>query len=102
MIRVALEAVITITILLLARAIINSILRSFTSSTFGSKPQNQTSTSTASNSQESARTSGTLHRDPVCGTFVPETTPFRRDLGGSTIYYCSKACRESHSLASRP
>lgn len=98
MIRVALEAIITITVLLLARAIITSILRSFASAAFGSRPQTQASNS--AKPEERARTSGTLHRDPVCGTFVPETTPFRRDLSGSTVYYCSKACRESHSLIS--
>jgi YHS domain-containing protein len=98
MIRVALEAVITIAVLLLARAIITSIIQSFASTTFGSKPQPQSSN--RPESDESARTSGTLHRDPVCGIFVAETTPFRRDVAGSTFYYCSKACRESHSLVS--
>jgi YHS domain-containing protein len=99
MIRVALEAIITITVLLLARAIITSILRSFASTTFGSSPQNQSSG--GFKPKQSAKANPTLHRDPVCGTFVAETTPFRRELAGSTIYYCSKACQESHSLASR-
>lgn len=98
MIRVALEAVITITILLIARAIISSILRSFSSSVFTSKPQGQPSS--GYKPEDHAPVSGTLHRDPVCGTFVPETTPFRRDQAGSTYYYCSKSCRESHSLVS--
>src|SRR3954447_11087386 len=98
MIRVAIEAVISLTVLLLARAIITSILRSFSSSAFGNRPQAQASNK--ANPEERTQTSGTLHRDPVCGTFVPETTPFRRDLSGSTVYYCSKACRESHSLIS--
>ncbi len=98
MIRVALEAIITITVLLLARAIITSIVRSLASTTFGSKPQ--TSTSDSFKADGRARGSGTLHRDPVCGTFVPESTPFRRDVSGSTFYYCSKACQQSHSLVS--
>jgi len=100
MIRVAIEAVISLTVLLLARAIITSILRSFSSSAFGNRPQAQASNK--ANPEERTQTSGTLHRDPVCGTFVPETTPFRRDLSGSTVYYCSKACRESHSSSRTP
>jgi len=97
MFRVALEAIITMTVLLVARAIITSIVRSISSTNFGSsRPQPESSSNFKT--EERARTKGTLHRDPVCGTFVPETSPFRRDLAGSTFYYCSKACRESHSL----
>ena len=88
MIRVALEAIITITVLLLARAIISSIVRSFASTNFGTRPQNQASN--GFKSEDHTRRTGTLHRDPVCGTFVPETTPFRRDLAGSTVYYCRR------------
>jgi YHS domain-containing protein len=99
MIRVALEAIITITVLLIARAIISSILRSFSNpAVFNTRPQNQASG--GYKPADHAPVNGTLHRDPVCGTFVPETTPFRRDQAGSTYYYCSKSCRESHSLVS--
>jgi YHS domain-containing protein len=99
MIRVALEAIITITVLLIARAIISSIVRSLSNpTTFTGRPQDRASS--AFKPENHAPVSGTLHRDPVCGTFVPETTPFRRDQGGSTYYYCSKSCRESHSLVS--
>jgi YHS domain-containing protein len=98
MIRVALEAIITITVLLVARAIISSILRSFSNPAVFTKSQNQASK--GYKPEDHAPVSGTLHRDPVCGTFVPETTPFRRDQAGSTYYYCSKSCRESHSLVS--
>ena len=98
MLRVALEAIITITVLLLARAVITSIVRSFSTASFGSsRPQAQNSK--GYKPEEHTQTRGILHRDPVCGTFVPETTPFRRDQSGSTFYYCSKACRESHALA---
>jgi YHS domain-containing protein len=100
MIRVALEAIITITVLLVARAIISSILRSFSNpAVFTTKPNDRASS--GYKPEDHAPVSGTLHRDPVCGTFVPESTPFRRDQAGCTYYYCSKACRESHSLVSQ-
>jgi YHS domain-containing protein len=40
---------------------------------------------------------GELHKDPVCGTYVPESTSFRRQLSGKTVYYCSDACRQKHA-----
>jgi hypothetical protein len=44
---------------------------------------------------------GDLHRDPVCGTFVAESTPFQRRLTGQVFYYCSDACREKHALVAK-
>jgi YHS domain-containing protein len=98
MIRVAIEAIITITLLLMARAIISSILQSFTKA--GSANSFNTRKTDGFRPEEHASTKGILHRDPVCGTFVSETTPFRREADGSQFYYCSQACRESHSIAS--
>jgi hypothetical protein len=44
---------------------------------------------------------GDLHRDPVCGTFVADTTPFQRQVLGRTYYFCSGDCKEKHALAAR-
>src|SRR4051794_12798745 len=98
MLRVAIEAITTITLLLVARAIISSILESFTKKA----PQNSSKTKASEGyrPEDHAPTRGTLHRDPVCGTFVPETTPFRREVAGSLFYYCSQKCRGSHSVSS--
>lgn len=48
-----------------------------------------------------AHLGGDLHRDPVCGTFVAESTAFQRRLGSQTFYYCSDACREKHALVAK-
>src|SRR5438309_10482633 len=99
MLRVAIEAITTIALLLIARAIISSILQSFTAKASGNK--SKTNKSEGYRPEEHAPTKGTLHRDPVCGTFVPETTPFRREAASSRFYYCSHRCRDSHSVASQ-
>jgi YHS domain-containing protein len=44
---------------------------------------------------------GDLHRDPVCGTFVAETTAHQKRLSNQTFYYCSEECKEKHSLAAK-
>jgi hypothetical protein len=51
--------------------------------------------------QQKAQLGGDLHRDPVCGTFVAESTPFQHHQAGSTFYYCSEACKEKHALVAR-
>ncbi len=35
----------------------------------------------------------TLHRDPVCGTYVSEDISRRLDEGGTTLHFCSDQCR---------
>jgi YHS domain-containing protein len=42
-----------------------------------------------------------LHRDPVCGTYVAESTPHRRNSPGQVFYYCSSQCREKHAPVAR-
>ncbi len=63
------------------------------------------STSTGSNPPPSAadahQLGGDLHRDPVCGTYVAESTPHQRRLSGQVFYYCSESCKERHALATR-
>jgi YHS domain-containing protein len=98
MIRVVTEAIITITVLLMARAIISSILQSFGNKT--STSRRTTKNSDGFRPEDHTAMRGTLHRDPVCGTFVPETTPFRREVSGSHFYYCSEVCREAHARIS--
>ena len=47
------------------------------------------------------RLGGDLHRDPVCGTFVAESTPYQRRTASQVFYYCSDVCREKHALVAR-
>ncbi len=35
-----------------------------------------------------------LKKDPICGTFVSETTAIQKTKGGETYYFCSAACRD--------
>ncbi|MBM3773951.1 MAG: YHS domain-containing protein [Acidobacteria bacterium] len=40
-----------------------------------------------------------LYKDPVCGTFVPETSGFSRIEGGRRLHFCSAACRDKYQAA---
>ena len=43
-----------------------------------------------------ASVSGELKRDPVCGTFVPVSTSFRKTVAGEAFHFCSAACRDKY------
>jgi YHS domain-containing protein len=35
-----------------------------------------------------------LHKDPVCGTFVAPSTAWQKVSSGKTYYFCSTHCRD--------
>jgi len=97
MIRAILELVITIIVVMAARAVLNSFLRGLSKASSGAFEPPQPKPASPKPSAPSGA-SGELHKDPVCGTYVAESTRFRRQAGGQTFYYCSENCREKHSL----
>jgi YHS domain-containing protein len=96
--RAILEFLIPILVLLVARAMFGSLIKGFgaaASSAF--QNQQQQRPGQAETPKETSR-AGELHKDPVCGTYVSESTSFRRQLSGKTVYYCSDACRQKHAV----
>ena len=95
MFRTILELVITILVAMVARAVIGSVVKGFGNAAAAARqahPQQQ--------QQTEAKPTGELHKDPVCGTYVAESTAFQRRASGKTFYYCSDACRSKHAIAS--
>jgi len=45
----------------------------------------------------SAPISGELKRDPVCGTFVPVSTAYRKTVKGEQYHFCSAECRDKYA-----
>jgi uncharacterized protein len=39
---------------------------------------------------------GHLVRDPVCGTYIPEPSPYQKTVGGQVLSFCSSDCRDRH------
>ncbi len=105
--RALLELVLTIVAVVIARAILTSFMRGMANAgrmSSASPPpaadnsyQKQSQTGAAQQPQPT----GELHKDPVCGTYVVESTPFRRQVSGQTFYYCSGACKDKHALVAR-
>jgi YHS domain-containing protein len=52
--------------------------------------------------QDAGGTKGSkLHRDPVCGTHVPEAISFPLELQGEVQHFCSMECREKFRASAR-
>ncbi len=105
MFRALIELLFTVLIVFIARAVLSSLIKGIanaSSGAFKNGQQNSSATYRGPSEAPSAPNAGSeLHKDPVCGTYVAESTSFRRQIGGQTFYYCSDACREKHSLVAR-
>jgi YHS domain-containing protein len=98
MFRAILELIITILVAMVARAIFTSVMRGFGSAASSAFQQQQQQRPGQAEPPKETSRAGELHKDPVCGTYVSESTSFRRQLSGKTIYYCSDACRQKHAV----
>jgi YHS domain-containing protein len=97
--RALLELIITVLIALVARSVLSSILKGFGAAASNAfQQQHQAQPGAAAAQPKDTPRTGELHKDPVCGTYVSETTSFRRQLSGRTVYYCSDACRQKHAV----
>lgn len=98
MFRALIELLVTILIVIVARAVLTSLLKAGTTA-FRSNVAPRPAQSP--NPRANASPGGDLHKDPVCGTYVAESTPFRQNISGHSFFYCSEACKEKHSLVAR-
>lgn len=97
MLRALFELIITIIVVIIARAVLTAVVRGIAQQ--GAALRNRAGQNRAS--APTAESAGDLYKDPVCGTYVAQSTPHRRQIGGQTFYYCSEACREKHALVTR-
>ncbi len=96
--RPLIELLFTILVIVIARAVLTSIVKNFAKTSLGAF-QNRSAPKEAQPAGPSA--GGELHKDPVCGTYVAEASALRRQVGGRTLFYCSEACRKKDALAHR-
>lgn len=103
MLRAILELLLTIAVILIARAVLTGIMRGIasTSPTAFQNGNPQAREPRPGSQPQQPPTAGLLHKDPVCGTFVAESTRFQRQIGPERFFYCSEACQQKHSLAAR-
>jgi hypothetical protein len=103
MIRALFELIITIIVAMVARAILSSLMKGFANASrngFGQSPPAQPPPPPPQQPKEKVTLAGELHKDPVCGMYVAESTRFQR-RGRENFYYCSEDCKDKHALAAR-
>jgi hypothetical protein len=93
---ILLMIVMLITIL---RSVIGVVMKMF--GNLVSAPGNGSNSSPNGAKRPTMQVSGELHRDPICGTFVSDSTAFQRQDASQRFYYCSETCRSQHALVSR-
>ena len=104
MFRAILELLVTIAVVLMARALFTHLLRSITIASRNAYRQTMDEAEHRRDETGSAhetRSTGQLHKDPVCGTYVAESTPYHRKVSGDIFYYCSDECRQAHAPVAR-
>jgi YHS domain-containing protein len=105
MFRALLELLVTIIIAMAARAILGSVMKGFANSArtgFQAQPQQaRTDDPPRQQPREKVPVAGEMHKDPVCGMYVAESTQFQRRVGNDTFYYCSGECRSKHAVTAK-
>jgi len=71
------------------------VLRSFLRSFFAGL-RRPVSRSSATPNPPAVHTGGTLHKDPVCGTYVSVDAAIAQTIQGQTVYFCSPECRDKY------
>lgn len=92
MIRAILYLVIVIFLITFLRMVIGLIMRSM-----GEMMSQSASAPNSQSGPANIPMSGELKRDPVCGTFVPASTTFRKTVHGELYHFCSAECRDKYA-----
>jgi YHS domain-containing protein len=101
MFRALIEFAFIILIVIVARAVLTSVLKGVAKASSTAFRSQMQSSNSSGNASAQTPGGGDLHKDPICGTYVAESTPFRQHVVGQVFYYCSEACREKHAMAVR-
>jgi YHS domain-containing protein len=103
MFRALLELIVTIIIVIAARAILAGMMKGFTNASRTGFDQNGPAEPPPPRRQprERVNVAGELHKDPACGMYVAESTQYQRRAGRENFYYCSEDCKNKHALATK-
>jgi YHS domain-containing protein len=97
MIRALIEFLLVVVLAVVARAVLTSVARGVSqasSSAFQQTAAEAERRRRSSGSAQETAAAGTLHKDPVCGIYVAESTPYSAVRRGERLYFCSASCQE--------
>jgi len=88
MFRVIFELLLTIVVITLLRGVLGIISKAV-SGQANRGPSTQ-------RSANQVPLSGELKKDPNCGTYISAATSLKEKVGGQTLHFCSKECRDKY------
>ena len=100
MMRALIEFLFVVILAMVARAILMSVARGVgqaSSSAFqktAAEAERRRREGGGGGSERATAEAGSLRKDPVCGTYVAESTPFTAVRAGERLYFCSASCQE--------
>jgi len=93
MFRVILYLIFAVILISVLRAVIGIVAKGF-GELIGPRPSQSSQSGPASEKQ--VPLTGELKKDPACGTYIAAATSIQEKVGGETIYFCSKQCRDKY------
>jgi YHS domain-containing protein len=91
MFRVIFYLLVTVILISVFRAVVGTIARFFTQ--LANPDANRQNRPPEANR---VPLTGELKKDPVCGTYIATTTSIKETVGGETLHFCSKECRDKY------
>ena len=92
MFRLIFYLLLTVVLISVLRSILAVLGRAFSLFVQSPQPQRQ---------RQQVPLTGELKRDPVCGTYVADSTSVKHTEGSSTVHFCSADCRDKYLLAAK-
>ena len=93
MFRVLLYLIFAVVLISVLRAVMGIIAKGF-GELMGPRPSQTGQSNQASGKQ--VPLTGELKKDPACGTYISAATSIQEKVGGETLYFCSKQCRDKY------
>ena len=93
MFRVILYLLFAVILISVLRAVMGIIAKGF-GELMGPRPGQASQSSQAPGKQ--VPLTGELKKDPACGTYIAAASSIQEMVGGETLYFCSKQCRDKY------
>ncbi len=91
MFRAIFELLLTVLVIYFLRAVLSIIVKGF-----GGVMHPGTNTPQRPGPANQVPLTGELKKDPSCGTYISAVTSIKETVGGETLHFCSKECRDKY------
>lgn len=92
MFRAIFYLLVTVVVITVVRSIVGIVLKGFAEAM---KP-GSTTQGTGTRPSGQIPLTGELKKDPVCGTYIAASSSIQEKVGGKTVHFCSRECRDKY------